>query len=241
VREPTLARRRTRTGGWGFGWRVGHHAIVAAGVAATPRGRGSAVQARTTTRLRDRGSAVQARTTTRLRERDGTATATLDSGIVSHPSLGLPPLSLTAGSPEAAARIRASAQRLAAQALTVAMRADSTVRDRHDEAGQRHLLHAAELLAERVALAVASGNPSPTREYAEWTSIVYRRKAVPMDDLIALCEGLRSALPGVLATGELPAANAALEAAIEVYRWHRRLAGDARKRNRLLRLLYKGG
>jgi hypothetical protein len=159
---------------------------------------------------------------------------------VSHPSLGLPPLDLTAGHPAAAARIRAEAPRLAARALSVAMDADPTIRDRYDEAGQRHLLRDAELLAERVALAVAAGNPLPAGEYAEWTTIVYRRKAIPLDDLIALCEGLRSALPGVLAPGELPAANEALDAAIKVYRWHRRLAGDARKRNRLLQLLYKG-
>ena len=160
---------------------------------------------------------------------------------MSHPSLGLPPLSLTAGSPEAAARIRAKASRLAARALTVAIGTDPTIRDRYDDAGQRHLLHDAGLLAERVALAVAQGDPSPMREYAEWTSIVYRRKAFPMDDLIALCEGLRAALPDVLAPGERPAAEASLDAAVEVYRWHRRLAGDARKRNRLLQFLYKGG
>jgi hypothetical protein len=159
---------------------------------------------------------------------------------VSHPSLGLPPLNLTAGSADAADRIRANAPRLAARALSVSIQADPTIRDRHDEAGQRHLLHAAELLAERVALAVASGDTSPATEYAEWTTIVYRRKAIPMDDLIALCEGLRAAIPSTLAPGELPAANAALDAAIAVYRWHRRLAGDARKRNRLLQLLYKG-
>jgi hypothetical protein len=127
------------------------------------------------------------------------------------------------------------------RALTVAIQTDPTIRDRCDEAAQRHLLHAAELLAERVALAVASGDTSPATEYAEWTTIVYRRKAIPMDDLIALCEGLRAALPSTLAPGELPAASAALDAAIAVYRWHRRLAGDARKRNRLLQFIYKGG
>lgn len=177
----------------------------------------------------------------RIREHDDPTAATLDSAIVSHPSLGLPPPNLSAGLPDAAARIRASAPRLAARALTVAMQADPTIRERYDEPGRRHLLHDAGLLAERVALAVASGSPSPATEYAEWTTIVYRRKAFPMDDLIALCEGLRAALPGTLAPGEIPAANAALDAAIEVYRWHRRLAGDARKRNRLLQLLYKGG
>ena len=53
-----------------------------------------------------------------------------------------------------------------------------------------------------------------------------------MDDLIALCEGLRAALPSVLAPGELPLAGEALDAAIEAYRWHRRIAGDARKQER---------
>jgi hypothetical protein len=160
---------------------------------------------------------------------------------VSHPSLGLPPLDLTAGLPEAAARIRASAPRLAARALAVAMDADPTMGQRHDEAALRHLLHGAELLAERLALAVASGQTSPTSEYADWTSIVYRRKKIPMDDLVALCEGLRAAVPSVLTPAELPAASAGLDAAIEVYRWHRRLAGDARKKNAFLQFIYKGG
>jgi hypothetical protein len=62
-----------------------------------------------------------------------------------------------------------------------------------------------------------------------------------MDDLIALCNGLRAAFPSVLAPAELPSAGVALDAAIEVYRWHRRLAGDARKKNAFLQFLYKGG
>ncbi len=62
-----------------------------------------------------------------------------------------------------------------------------------------------------------------------------------MDDLVALCEGLRVALASILAPAELATAAAALDAAIEVYRWHRRLAGDARKKNALLQFLYKGG
>jgi hypothetical protein len=62
-----------------------------------------------------------------------------------------------------------------------------------------------------------------------------------MDDLVALCEGLRAAFPGVLAPADLPAADAALDAAIEAYSWHRRIAGDARKKNAFLQFLYKGG
>ena len=70
---------------------------------------------------------------------------------------------------------------------------------------------------------------------------VYRRKRVPLDDIVALCEGLRAALLGVLAPAELATANVALDQAIAVLMWHRRLAGDARKENALLLFLYKGG
>jgi hypothetical protein len=160
---------------------------------------------------------------------------------VSHPSLGLPPPDETAGFPDAADRIRAGRDRIAARALSVAMAADPTIRERYDEAGLRHLLHDAALLAERVAICVGAANPLPAREYAEWTAPHYRRRRVPMDDLVALCDGIRAALPSVLAPAELVASSAALDAAIKVYRWHRRLAGDARKRNAFLQFIYKGG
>ena len=94
---------------------------------------------------------------------------------------------------------------------------DPTIEARYDEAGLRQLLRDAELLAERVALCVATDEPDLAREYGEWTAPLYRRRRVPMDDLVALCEGLRAALPSVLAPGETGAAGAALDAA------HRRL------------------
>ena len=160
---------------------------------------------------------------------------------MSHPSLGLPPLDQTAGLPDAARRLRERAPELAARALAVAMDDDATMRERYDETGLRGRLHDAELLAERLAICVGSGDPTPLREYADWTAPVYRRKQVPLDDLIALCEGLRSALPVALAPLELDAANAALDAAVTQYRWHGRLAGDARRKNAFLQFLYKGG
>jgi len=120
------------------------------------------------------------------------------------------------------------------------MDGDVTIGARYDEAGLRQLLRDAELLTERVAYCVETGVPDHAREYAEWTAPLYRRRFTPMDDVIGLCNGLRSAFPSVLAPGELPLADESLDAAIEVYRWHRRLAGDARKRNALLQLLYKG-
>lgn len=160
---------------------------------------------------------------------------------MSHPSLGRPPLDQTAGHPAGAARIRANTTRLGARALEVALAQTRGMRERYDEPGLRYLLHGAALLAERVAVCVASDEVSPAREYAEWTAPLYRRRRVPMDDLVALCDGLRSALPSVLGPDEMSNAGAALDAAIEVYRWHRRIAGDARKRNPILQLLYKGG
>jgi hypothetical protein len=159
---------------------------------------------------------------------------------VSHPSLGLPPHDRTAGFPDAAARIRTDRERLATLALRVAMDADPTLEVRYDETGLRHLLRDTELLAERVALSVETGEPGLAREYAEWTAPVYRRNGTPMDALIALCHGLRAALPSILASTELSAAAEALDAAIGAYSWHRRIAGDARRKNAFLQFLYKG-
>jgi hypothetical protein len=160
---------------------------------------------------------------------------------VSHPSLGLPPPDDTAGRPDAARRVLESRARLGARALAIALDADPTLRERNDETGLRARLHDAELLAERLSVALGTGDPMPMREYADWTGPVYRRKKVPLGDLMNLCEGLRQALPDVLAPGELPEAGVALDEAIAVYKWHRRIAGDARKKNAFLQFLYKGG
>ena len=159
---------------------------------------------------------------------------------MSHPSLGRPPRDLSAGSPTAAGHIRAAIDTLAARALEAAVERDPTMMTRYDELGLRERLHDAALLADRLALSVAAGDPAPAREYADWTAPAYRRKRVPLDDLINLLEGLRSALPSVVDGKADADGNAAIDAAIEVYRWNRRLAGDARKRNAFLQLLYKG-
>ena len=160
---------------------------------------------------------------------------------MSHPSLGLPPPDLTAGMPEAAERLRAARERLAGRALEVALADTPGMRERYDDAGLRQRLRDAALLVERVALSLATGDPSLTKSYADMVAPLYRRRFVPLDDQIALCNGIRASLPGVLTPTELDSAGEALDAAIEVYRWHRRLAGDARKKNPILQFLYKGG
>jgi hypothetical protein len=160
--------------------------------------------------------------------------------FVSHPSLGLPPRSLHAGSPDAAARLRATRARLAARALEIAADEDPTLRARYDEAGLRNLLGDAEVLVDRLAQCVAGNDSHWLREFAEQTATVFRRRRVPMDDVVRICEGLRSSARGVLPADEMTIADAALDEAVRIYRWHRRLGGDARRRNRFLWAIYKG-
>ena len=160
---------------------------------------------------------------------------------MTHPSLGLPPGDQRILHPEAARIIDASAPRLAARALEVAIDRDPTFRARWDEAGMRARLWDATLLARRLAVAVNQDDALPMRDYARQVVAVYRRKRVPLDDLIHLCEGLRIALTGVVPVDASDIASDALDEAIAVFRWHRRLAGDARKKNAFLQFLYKGG
>jgi predicted amidohydrolase YtcJ len=61
-----------------------------------------------------------------------------------------------------------------------------------------------------------------------------------MDDLVTLAEGVRSVLAAGLPAEAAAHANQALDAVVEVYRWHRRLGGDTRRRNRFLAFIYKG-
>ncbi|HEU4572052.1 MAG TPA: hypothetical protein VFR93_05150, partial [Candidatus Limnocylindrales bacterium] len=136
--------------------------------------------------------------------------------------------------------VRAARPRLAARALEIAVSLDPTLTDRYDELGLRRLQRDAETYLERIALAVAANDPSFASQWAEWVVPTYRRRKVPMDDLVTLSEGIRGAIPGVLAPYERPGADAALDAAIAVFRWHRRLGGDARRRNPILAAIYRG-
>jgi hypothetical protein len=61
-----------------------------------------------------------------------------------------------------------------------------------------------------------------------------------MDDLINLSRSIRDAVGAILPVAEMPPVDAAVEAMIGAFKWHRRLAGDGRKRNRILAAIYKG-
>ncbi len=159
---------------------------------------------------------------------------------MSHPSLGNPPPDLTAGLPGAAARLLAASSRLAARALEIAAERDPTLVERHDETALRQLQRDTETLLERMARSIAADDNVFVREFADAIAPLYRRRRVQMDDLVGVLEGLRQATTSVLAPAEVPAAEEAIDAAVAVFRDYRRLAGDARKKNKVISFLYKG-
>jgi hypothetical protein len=158
---------------------------------------------------------------------------------VGHPSLGRPPRNLGV-QPEAAARLRAARAAIAARALEIAVHADPTMPERHDEAALRNLLRDAEVLTDRLALCVAGDDAFWLREFADQTAPVFRRRKMPVDDVIGVCEGIRTAARGVVDESVMPSVDRGIDAAIEIFRWYRTLAGDARRRNPIAAALYKG-
>ena len=160
---------------------------------------------------------------------------------MSHPNLGLPPIDRTAGFPAAAERLRTVRGDLGRRALEATRpgRPDAP-RAASARPAWRHLLRDTEAWIEAIAQCLEAGDPSLMHAFAEQVVAPYRRRRVSMDDLTRLAEGFRAALQAVLGPVEQASADAALDAAIEVFRWHRRLAGDARKRNRILQAIYKG-
>ena len=159
---------------------------------------------------------------------------------MSHPSLGKPPRSETAGFPEAAARLRSSRTSLANRALEIAVDADPSLKGRYDEAGLRNLLRDAEVLCDRLAMCVAGDDPYWLAEFADQTAPIFRRRGVPVDDAVRILEGLRSAARGLLSPEEQVPADRAIDEASKVLHWYRQIAGDARKKNSVLAALYKG-
>jgi len=147
---------------------------------------------------------------------------------------------MTAGHPTAAAAIRAARARIATRALEIAIDGDPTLRDRYAELALRELLADTEALADRLAASVASADPTTLGRLAEQLAPRYRKRRVPMDDVIEIAEGLRAATSTVVMPDAMPAVNAALDSAIAALRWHRRIGGDARRRNPVIAFIYKG-
>ena len=112
--------------------------------------------------------------------------------------------------------------------------------DRHDEVVRAALLADLEAFVDRLIVAISSGDPGAMATFADLVAVRYRKRKIPMDDVITLCEGLRRAATSAVEPNAERAVDASIDAAIVVFKWHRRLAGDARKRNPFLAYIYKG-
>lgn len=159
---------------------------------------------------------------------------------MSHPSLGLPPRDLSAGHPAAAATLAANRSRIAGRALEAAVDGDPTFRSRYSELALRELLADTAAMAERLGVAIAAADAAVLGQWAEMVSPRYRKRNVPMDDMIRLAEALHGVTAAVIDPAAEASARAATDAAIDVFKWHRRLAGDARQRNPVIQFIYKG-
>ena len=159
---------------------------------------------------------------------------------MSHPSLGLPPRDLSAGDPASAAAIRSGGARLRGRAFQAALDVDPTMQERHSDLARAALLADLEAFQDKLVVAVASGDPRAMAVFADLVAVRYRKRKVSMDDVITLCEGLRRAGAAVVEPAAAASIDAAIDEAIKVFKWHRRLAGDARKRHPLLGFIYKG-
>ena len=157
-----------------------------------------------------------------------------------HPNLGLSPIGMTSGFASAAQKVRGSSSSIAADALEAAVKADPTIKTRYDEVGLRRLLRDGELLVERLAMCLGSGNDRWLSEYADWIVPIYRRRGVPLGDLGALCSGIAETVEPLLGADELAAARRSLEAAMVIFKRDGRLAGDRHKRNALWKWMYRG-
>jgi hypothetical protein len=157
-----------------------------------------------------------------------------------HPNLGLAPLDMTSGYAAAAEKLRGGATSISAGALEAAVVADPTIRARYDEVGLRRLLRDGELLVERLAMCLGSGDTRRLTDYAEWIVPIYRRRGVPLMDLSAICAGIRETVEPLLGPDEIEAATRSLDAARAVFKRNSRVAGDRRKRNALWKWMYRG-
>lgn len=159
---------------------------------------------------------------------------------MSHPLHGARPLDHTAGFPSAVAPLTAQWEQLAGRAIVAAVERNPELRDRVGDIGLRHLMRDGQVVLEKLAESVASGSITPLKSFTEHGTPTWRRRRISMDDVTDLYEGLRIAVATVLSGDAAAFADRALLEGIAVLKWHRRLGGDTRKRNRILAAIYKG-
>ena len=158
---------------------------------------------------------------------------------MAHPSLGLPPDDVTAGLPDAAARLRANRARLAKVGLQAALRIAPGLRERHDDEMLRLFLRDYDSHIVQLARALETGEDGYVVNYGEWLMPTYRRRGVPANDFIALLAGLREAAATVLTPTENEVARGLFERWGARLKAHGRLPGD-HKGNSVIRFFWKG-
>ncbi len=151
----------------------------------------------------------------------------------------MPPIDRTAGSPVAAARLRAERDRLAVLALQAAHRLAPHFRERYGESDQRLFLRDYQRHIEQLARALESGEDGLVTNYGEWLVPVYRRRGVPMKDFIVLLGGLRDAALTVMPSEDARLTRQLIERWAARLKHHGRLPGD-HEGNRIVRFFWKG-
>jgi len=146
---------------------------------------------------------------------------------------------VTAGQPAAAARLRASRDRIARLALENAVRLDPALTDTYDEAGLRLFLRDYARHIEQLARAMETGRESFVTNYGEWLVPIFRRRKVPMRDFMTLLAGLRDAAATVMSPAENEIAGGYFDRWVERLKHHGRLPGD-HKGNAIVRFFWKG-
>ena len=156
-----------------------------------------------------------------------------------HPSLGYPPPDVAAGIPEAAARLRASSDRVARLALQNAVKLEPRFDERYDDVELRLFLRDYERHIEQLARALETNDDTFVVQYGEWLIPIYRRRHVPMRDFMALLGGLHTAAATVLTPDENEVADGLFERWADRLKHHGRLPGD-HKGNPIIRFFLKG-
>jgi hypothetical protein len=156
-----------------------------------------------------------------------------------HPTLGLPPHDITAGHPEAAARLRASRDRVAQLGLATTVRDANGFADRYDEEQLRLFLRDNQRHVEQLAKAIETGQDYYVTSYGEWVIPMYRRRRVPVADFMALLAGLQAASGTVLTPEEKRVSDGLFAQWADRLRKHQRLPGD-HKGNGIIRFFWKG-
>jgi hypothetical protein len=159
---------------------------------------------------------------------------------VSHPSLGLPPASPTGSHPAAAAALRAVRERLAARALEAFVADDATARERYDDLALRRMLRDLGTILDQVAATLATWDRGTFIAWCESLVPGYRKRNVPMDDLVRLMGELERATAAALEPEPAALAGSLLADAAAAFKTHRRLGGDAKKKNPVIDFIYKG-